>query len=426
MDAAAARYHAGDCPSAFNYRRARFGAMCLLISYWPIVGCTLLNPAATTREESPPTSEPAEPPQVVQNDQSGSGDASNGELHGVIKTWVDRVVSAKRPLASAKTETETMAALTADQAPSPASGDPVGPPPIDDPNPAGSAAGADDAHSRSAKPSPPAPLPSRSRDQAGLGVPAASPPLPAPLTIGETPAVNAPVSAAGAPTTLADVLDRLGPPADDSFREQLDRRMMWVIAGEYDRAREPLAVVTAEQQELATRFIEAWVAIRDGQASDPTGAIQAATRELNQLQTALQKLSDLRLPVLRICSAVYGYGQFDALEPARFNAGVPNEFVLYCEVSDFVSEQGEDGWYTSKFDLTSTILNRAGEAVHELKDTNIADRCRNRRRDCFIPRLVRLPASLAPGSYVAKITIVDKLGQKVAQERATFQLVARP
>jgi hypothetical protein len=37
---------------------------------------------------------------------------------------------------------------------------------------------------------------------------------------------------------------------------------------------------------------------------------------------------------------------------------------------------------------------------------------------------VRLPASLSPGEYVVKITLVDKLGQKVAENRATFRLSA--
>ena len=374
-------------------------------------GCALLNTSPTTRDEAPPRNESDEPPQVVQEDSEASDDAGEGGLHGVIQKWVDRVSHAK-PAPARESTPAAPATLTADQS-SQQVDDAAGPPLTTVPPPAPADGRPPDT------PSPPA--------EPRTSPPPVEPlPPPVPLAVGDTPAVNAPAAAAAAPTTLTDVLERLGPPTDDSFREQLDRRMLWVIAGEYDRARAPLAVVTAEQQELATRFIEAWIAIREGQADDPARAIEAATRELNQLQMALQKLSDLRLPAVKVCSAVYGFGQYDLIEPARFNAGVPNEFVLYCEVSDFVSEEGEDGWHTSKFDLTTTLLNRAGEAVLELKDSDIVDRCRNRRRDCFIPRLVRLPASLAAGNYVAKTTVVDTLGQKVAQARTTFQLVARP
>jgi hypothetical protein len=114
------------------------------------------------------------------------------------------------------------------------------------------------------------------------------------------------------------------------------------------------------------------------------------------------------------------------IEPARFFSGDAAEFVLYCEVADFVSEHRADGDYYTVFDMTSAVLNRAGDVVLELKDADIVDRCRNRRADCFIPRLVRLPATLSPGRYVAKVTIVDKLGEKVAENSAAFELVARP
>lgn len=240
------------------------------------------------------------------------------------------------------------------------------------------------------------------------------------------PRVNTPVAAAASTADLRDYLERSTLPEDAAFSAQLDRRMLFVIAGEYDRAREPLQLVTAEQQELATRFIEAQIAIREGHAGDPAQAAAAAASELAALQQALRKLSDLSVPVARICSAVRGFGQYDPIEPARFSAGGSAEFVLYCEVKDFATERREDGFYHTTFDLRTTIVDRAGNVVLDLKDPDITDRSRNRRQDCFLPRLVRLPPTLAPGSYVAKVSVTDKLGQRVAENRATFELVAKP
>ncbi len=159
---------------------------------------------------------------------------------------------------------------------------------------------------------------------------------------------------------------------------------------------------------------------------DLSRAAGVAVEGLAQLQAALERLGDLEVPVVEICSAVRGYGQYDVLKPASFLTGQPAEFVLYCEVRDFLSEKRDDGYFHTMFDLTTAILNRSGEVVMELRDTDIADRCRTRRHDCFIPRLVRLPATLSPGQYVAKITVVDKLAQKVAESRASFEVVARP
>lgn len=306
------------------------------------------------------------------------------------------------------------------------------------------------------------------------------------------PQINAPAVAAHAPASLRDLLDRL-PPGDDSFREQLDRRLLAVVAGDFEQARRPLNLVTAEQQELTTRYVESLIAIRDWHMGDPSGAVTAAAGELESLQHSLGRLSELSVPVVKICSAVRGFGQYDAIDPPRLLAGSNAEFVLYAEVRNFVSEaegqgteperqrgakqspsgsDGQDGaraeargtaapsgafstvgardgagdgkdagerndpgaridpapagrLFVTRFDLTTTILNRIGDAVLELKDADVVDRCRNRRHDCFIPRLVRLPPTLPPGHYVAKITVADKLGRKVAENRATFQLVAR-
>src|SRR5262249_27900097 len=139
---------------------------------------------------------------------------------------------------------------------------------------------------------------------------------------------------------------------------------------------------------------------------------------------ALRKLGDLGLSNPVICRAVRGFGQYDPIEPARFPAGVPTEFVLYTEVRDFASQKLEDGAYETRFELTTLILTRSGDTVLDLKDANIVDHARNRRHDCFIPRLVRLPATLSPGNYVAKISLTDKLGKKVAEARTPFQVVA--
>ncbi len=238
------------------------------------------------------------------------------------------------------------------------------------------------------------------------------------------PQVNAPAFARNAPASLRELLERL-PAGDDSFREQLDRRVLALIAGDFEKARAPLNLVTAEQQALATRFVEALIQIREWHMGDQPAAATAAAREITELQEALQKLSELSVPLVKICSAVHGYGQYEAIEPARIPAGSGAEFVLYCEVSSFVSAADPNGGFTTTFDMTTAIINRVGDTVFELKDPGITDHCRNRRHDCFIPRLVRLPAALPPGQYVAKVTVVDKLGQKVAENRATLALGAR-
>lgn len=239
------------------------------------------------------------------------------------------------------------------------------------------------------------------------------------------PAVNMPATAAGAPVSLEQFVEQWqGRMQDSSFREQLDVRILHVVAGDYARGRQPLELVSQEQQTLASRYIEALIAIRETHMGDLSGTAPAALKELDQLAEELRGFSALTIPTLEICREVRGFGQYQTIDPPRFAAGAGVEFVVYCELRDFASEHHDDGMHYTRFDMRTAILTHAGDTVLELKDTDIVDRCRNRRRDCFIPRLVSLPHTLSPGAYVIKITVVDKVAEKVAEQRATFRIVA--
>jgi hypothetical protein len=245
---------------------------------------------------------------------------------------------------------------------------------------------------------------------------------------GEKAAVNAPTTADIHPTSLKDFLERhISQTRDPSFQQQLDMRLLHAAAGDYEQARQPLELVSDEQQQMAARFVEAYIVLRQRTlGDDPAEAANATLREIEQLADALRPLSDLSIPTLVLCRAVSGYGQYDVLDPAVFPTGNPIEFVTYCEVRHFATERQPDGTHHARFDMRTTILTRDGTPVLNLDDRDIVDRCRSRRRDCFIPRLVRLPATLSPGQYVAKVTIIDKLGQKVAEKHATFGVIAAP
>ncbi len=126
---------------------------------------------------------------------------------------------------------------------------------------------------------------------------------------------------------------------------------------------------------------------------------------------------------MALCRSVGGFGRYEEIAPAGFAAGSVSEFVSYCEVRNFHSERVKGGGYETRFSMRTTVMNRGGDTVLDIKDADVLDRCRNLRRDCFLSRVVRLPA-LTPGEYVVKVTLVDKLGEKVAENRATFRVVA--
>lgn len=236
-------------------------------------------------------------------------------------------------------------------------------------------------------------------------------------------------SNSAAQSAFADVIKALqASGSDDSFRGQLDDRIMHVIAGEYAQARKPLRLVTDEQQALARSLIETLIVSRDEfHLGNQDSAATKMNLELDNLVRSLGKVSDLRIPRLELCpiNGVRGYGNFDRLEPAEFVTGLPIGLATYCEIQNLRTQQDSNGWYRSQFDMRTTVLTAGGEVILELDDKGIEDRVATERRDFFVARPIQLPATLSPGSYVIKTTIKDTLGEKVAQARAEFRVTVR-
>lgn len=226
--------------------------------------------------------------------------------------------------------------------------------------------------------------------------------------------------------SLKELLDRwLSQAGDNSFRPQLDRRVLQVLSGDYEKARQPLESVTTEQQAMATRFIEALIAIHEGHGGEPGREAGRVLQHVDELREALLPTIELSIAAFSICKSVKGFGQFEVFDPPAFVAGREAEFVAYCEIRDFMSEKRPDGMFQSVFGMKLAVLSRSGETVHQVIAEEMIDRCRSRRRDCFLSPLVRLPATLSPGEYVVKATISDKIGRKVAEKTATLRIVSR-
>ena len=223
-------------------------------------------------------------------------------------------------------------------------------------------------------------------------------------------------------TLLGQYLDANG---DDSFRAQYDARMARLLVGDFEGARAPLQLVTAEQQQLASHLIEVQIAVREAHLGNWPDSATRALAELRPLLDTLSATSPLSIPTLALCTQVGGFGNYTALEPAEFRSGQPVAFATYCEIANAVAQPRGDGLVYTELAMTTTVLTRGGDLVLELEDESIVDTCRRKRSDFFVAREVRLPATLSPGGYVVNVTIADKLGQKVAASQATFRVVVR-
>jgi hypothetical protein len=431
-------------------RAAPAASLCLLLV---VAGCTPQNISPTARQ---PTTEAPPVQDLADTDEPGATGApqASADLEPVQR-WIEQIErlddlrsrvarQADEPELTSSEEITYEQSPTRDEPPNqqraPETPDDVAEPPavttIPEAGPeateAGSVSATDsegvDESQADVVDSPPSdPQPSTSPVLEGVTARATEWVPPGAAPAGEfTPSVNAPTHAAGQQLTLAEFAEHwLDQPAETSFRAQLDRRLLLVLADKYEEARQPLELVSDEQQQMAAEFVEALIAIREGHGGDPGGEANRALARVEALLESLVPLSDLRIPTLALTRSVRGFGRYETFDPPELPAGRENEFVVYCEVGNFISRPVEAGGYESRFSMRTTVLNRAGDVILEVEDDPISDACRTRRRDCFIPRLVRLPATLSPGEYVVKVTIVDKIAGKVAERRTTFRIVAR-
>ncbi len=404
-------------------------------------GCTLFQAGTGVKpRRTPSQTSPAEPPQIVDHDTTGDANKAPqspaaGEM-SEIERWAARM---QQPPVDSPVAAETSPAARASE--SDITYEPVG---------GYRYAAIEDVTGDPGEKTPPSPGPAKLSPTVE---PPKTPPPPktesaaaAPILRGVTAiparsgaitnrpaaargpaAANAGARAAGTGVpTFEQMVDRwLAQSPGGSFREQLDQRVLAVMAGHYDQARRPLQSVSREQQQMAARMVESLIAIRDAHGAQPQEEIDRVLHQLTQLREALVPLSDLTIPTLVVARSVRGFGNYTPFDPPEFTAGRTNEFVVYCELRNFVAVAGKDGGFESRFGMQTHILTPQGDVALEMNDDAIVDRCRSRRHDCFISSLVRLPATLSPGRYVVKVTIVDKIGHKVAQKRAAFRIVAR-
>lgn len=399
------------------------GASLGLYLLFVLVGCAALGPRPP---QAHPATQPSEPSAVV---KSGGADTSRlvaGDEDANLseaERWATRVPA--RPAASPTSRRARPAPRATTYEPSPFGYDDAPPdaaefddPPAIAPSRPAAATLASQTDYAARMPPPPATPPSVNGVRAITG--AANQALAA-----AAPGSNAPVES-DVPGDLRSLLARIAGEsrADQSFREQLDQRVLRLLAGDEPGAREPLQLVADAQQEMARHFIDMLRAVRAGHGGEPAGEASRVLGELEKLYDALSESGELQISDLQVCRAVRGFGQYERFEPAEFLAGRAAELVVYCELKNFASRKADDGRFHAEFSLRTRLMSRTGDTLLDVEDPQIVDRCQSRRRDCFIPRLVRLPATLGPGDYVLKSTVVDKIGQKVAEKSVSLRILA--
>lgn len=143
------------------------------------------------------------------------------------------------------------------------------------------------------------------------------------------------------------------------------------------------------------------------------------------LSEKLEGRKDLRITAFELCLEVFNYGNYTKRESNTFLRGRPHDLVAYVELENFTSTQSTDGAYLTNLTQQIDLYTWSdGTLVYSVPPQIATDRCRNRRRDFYIARIVSLPANLNVGKYRLKVRIRDEASEAEAEAVLPITIVA--
>ncbi len=205
----------------------------------------------------------------------------------------------------------------------------------------------------------------------------------------------------------------------------LDLQLLHILLGHAAPQMESISTLAAEDRELIAAVIDGFNNFRAASRADVNALLSKKIRPLIEMADRLRSQGELRIANAALCSHVDGFGLYDPIAADRFIAGREYNVILYCEIENFSSQlNGEKQWVTN---LTQelAIYNDRGQRLWEDKRRPIADTCRNRRRDFFLGKIIRLPSNLPSGQYSLKISITDPQSNRGTQSTLPIQVVER-
>lgn len=244
---------------------------------------------------------------------------------------------------------------------------------------------------------------------------------------------NQPVSAAG--LNVGDGIansTELGPKITRKVKEyprdvsgHLDFQLLRFLLDDRVPDQGALSPLPTEDRELMNTVIDGLVNFRSSLRQDNNMLLSRKVKPLLEMSDRLRAQADLSVPTIALCTQVRTFGEYDPIDPARFEAGKDHDVVLYCEVENFSSQLDEHQFWQTKLTQEAVLYSEQGLPVWADKNQQISDSSRRRRHDFFIVKLLKLPANLVIGRYLMKVTITDQQVNRIAEATIPIIVTAR-
>ncbi len=205
------------------------------------------------------------------------------------------------------------------------------------------------------------------------------------------------------------------------LRKHVQLRLLHLIAGQMDRALQPVPSVDAADQEFWQQML--WGVANYFDVQGMPDSAERATETIAQLRSAASRLQEkarLELHNVAFCHKITSFGNYQRFKRDEFTPGQP--VLLYAEVASFKSEPTSDGQFRTLMKSSVEVFEGGiqGRLLESIPFTPSEDRCRNHRRDYFHSYEFAIPQGISSGPHVLRLMVEDQLGKKTAVTTLNF------
>ena len=199
-------------------------------------------------------------------------------------------------------------------------------------------------------------------------------------------------------------------------RQHVNLRLGYLLAGESEKAMQPIPQVSATDQEFWQQLflgMSSYLEVEQGLPRD-----ERASLAVSQFQTAIRKLQEsakLRIQNVNFCLNILGFGNYEKFQKDEFSRGQP--VLLYAELQNVKNELAPNGqFYETSLRAIAEIWTTGAnpQAVERIILPHVRDHSRAIRQDYFHSYELTIPARLPLGRYVLKLSVQDLLSKKTA------------
>jgi len=225
------------------------------------------------------------------------------------------------------------------------------------------------------------------------------------------------------PKAIARVLmNQIKQSDDPALNKALNASALSVVSGDRKISESILAPLDPQQRQVVRQYHTLMLKITDQILA---GDSHVDPRALAQQVSDVFGSQPITIRTVELCRRVDNFGVFEPFATRSFVAGRDQKMIVYVELDYFKSLEQDKDQFEVLLTQEMTLYNESdGLPVWRAPKETIVDRSRNRRRDFFTVKLIRLPGSLGVGKYQLKVSVEDLNGQTVAASNVPIHVVA--